>query len=169
MVRKICDVEGCGKIVVSRGLCGTHRRRVDRHGDVNAGRPFDWGTREKHPLWNSHQSAKRSRILCDEWEELQHFISGVGGFREGYILRRKRLNEPFNPDNFQWVKKPEKTTEHLNAAAWQRENRKKNPDLYFHYELKRRFKIGIEDYEEMLFVQNHVCKIYKKRVAKKIW
>lgn len=38
-----CEVKDCNAPIVSHNLCDTHRKRVERHGDVNAGRPEGWG------------------------------------------------------------------------------------------------------------------------------
>lgn len=35
-VRGACYVEGCDRQGDSRGLCGTHRRRLDRHGRIDS-------------------------------------------------------------------------------------------------------------------------------------
>ena len=86
MSRKICTCEGCGKIAVSHGLCNTHRQRLRRHGSVDAGRPADWGSRESHPMWHSHQAAKRSATLCEEWKDFSIFISAIGDKKEDHIL-----------------------------------------------------------------------------------
>lgn len=40
---KECEVKDCTNKAVAHRLCDTHRKRVDRHGDVNAGRPEGWG------------------------------------------------------------------------------------------------------------------------------
>lgn len=40
---KSCSIEGCKNLVVAKGLCDTHRKRIDRHDDVEAGRPEWWG------------------------------------------------------------------------------------------------------------------------------
>jgi len=162
-MRKLCSVEGCGKIVVSHGLCGTHRQRVLRHGDVNAGRPSDWGLRESHPLWHTHQHMKRTNTVCDEWKnDFWAFVNCVGERVNDNLLRRKRLDEPFSPDNFQWVKKQMRTKDHADRAAYMREYRKQNPDAFRNSELKRTFKIDLDKYTEMYDQQNGVCAICDK-------
>ena len=45
--RTCCLVEGCDKWAVAKGLCDTHRKRVERKGSVEAGgRPEWWGNRK---------------------------------------------------------------------------------------------------------------------------
>ena len=44
-----CMVYNCSKASVAKGLCDTHRKRVERHGDVDAERAPDWGKRENTP------------------------------------------------------------------------------------------------------------------------
>lgn len=41
-----CKFEGCGKQEFAQGYCSTHYKRIQRHGDVNHGRPPDWGVKE---------------------------------------------------------------------------------------------------------------------------
>jgi len=159
MSRKICSCEGCGKIAVSHGLCNTHRQRVRRHGSVDAGRPADWGMRENHPMWHSHQAAKRSGNLCEEWIEFTNFISAIGEKREGFVLKRLDTAKPFGPDNFKWATISEGSSAKDDRAAWMRQHRKDNPEMYKNYELKKRFGINLQQFLEMEEKQKGVCAI----------
>lgn len=55
----ICSEAGCSRSAVSRGLCDTHRKRLARHGRLDAGRPEDWGKRASHPLYKLWESMRR--------------------------------------------------------------------------------------------------------------
>jgi len=46
---KVCSVSGCEGKVVCKGLCDKHRKRLERHGDVNIVlKP--WGRRYLYPF-----------------------------------------------------------------------------------------------------------------------
>ena len=160
MSRKICTCEGCGKIAVSHGLCNTHRQRLRRHGSVDAGRPADWGSRESHPMWHSHQAAKRSGTLCQEWhDDFWAYVKGVGDRQEGKLLKRLDTSKPFGPDNFKWVDKVNDDLWRADNAAYQREHRKNNQDQHKGYELKKRFGINLQQFMEMHDKQDGKCAI----------
>lgn len=40
---KPCLMEGCQKVATAHGLCDTHRKRMERTGDIDTGRPSSWG------------------------------------------------------------------------------------------------------------------------------
>src|SRR3990172_7094151 len=57
--RNTCSIKDCGKQVVSNGLCDTHRKRLERHNNVEKGRPDSWGAAYHHPLKHSWKWLKR--------------------------------------------------------------------------------------------------------------
>ena len=64
-----CHVIDCSKPAVTKGLCDTHRKRLERHGHLDQTRPVDWGSREKHPAYRSWSGLIRYHKLntCSEW------------------------------------------------------------------------------------------------------
>lgn len=90
----MCKVEGCSKTEVSKGYCDTHRKRISRHGNVNAGRPLSWGAGEEalriKKDWNFPPKPPR-------W------------YREGFTSENERLkawlilDRELNPDKY-WEK-----------------------------------------------------------------
>lgn len=37
---KVCKIAGCGRATLAHGLCATHCKRVERHGDPRADEPI---------------------------------------------------------------------------------------------------------------------------------
>lgn len=114
--------------------------------------------KEKHPLYHSWYSAKRKNDLCEEWKnDFWLFVAEVGDRPINHILRRKNLNEKFNKDNFKWVEKQLKFKDYQDRNAYMREYRKRTQNAHKHYEVKRRYGITLEQYNEMKEAQNNVC------------
>ena len=55
---QLCNYLTCDKIAVSKGLCDTHRKRIDRHGDIYAGRPDWWGDKERRKTLGKNRKLK---------------------------------------------------------------------------------------------------------------
>ena len=82
MIKRVCIVEGCRNWATRPDdLCGKHWMRMQRHGSTDQTRPKDWGSREKHPLYNAWTWRRRERIntICDAWRnDFWLFVSDVG-------------------------------------------------------------------------------------------
>lgn len=156
---KHCNIEGCMKEPVAKGLCELHYRRLRRHGDPTKGRPQHWGKAEKHPLYDRHQYFKRQRALCDEWLDFWEFVRGIGDVPQGYRIYRKNVNEPLSSSN----NLLKKSVSSKNKAKYARKWRAANPDKAKNSELKRSFGITLDTYNTMLENQNGVCAICKRK------
>lgn len=163
-VRSLCQVEGCDDPVVSGGLCSRHAMRVQRHGDVEAGRPAGWGQKRKHPMyeaWNSMRRGSRLSGGCDpRWDDFWMFLEDVGERPEGgYRLYRKDPSMPFGKGNAEWRATILEPGQLASAAVRQRVYRMKRPHL--HQKLSRKKLYGIVDdwYERTLAAQGGVCAI----------
>jgi hypothetical protein len=169
-MRKICEVSECGGYVASQGLCDKHRKRLARHGHIEATRPKDWGSREKHPLysiWVGHRRYKTKHPLCDEWHKgFWLFVSGVDDRpSKDHHLRPINNSKPISGDNYHWVEsifnKLSTDEQKTYTTNWLREDRKRNPDKYKDKDLKKKYGIGLKEYKGMLFKQDGVCCICK--------
>lgn len=97
-----CAVEGCLRILDSRGLCTLHYHRLRAHGTtdlINRGKTktsviHDWRTRDGYgslpPEWKN-----------DFWQ----FYKDVGEKpSKNHYLRKKDVSKPYSKDNFIWLK-----------------------------------------------------------------
>lgn len=116
--------------------------------------------KEKHPLYGSWRWMCRMSIKNEvhpAWkEDFSQFIKDMGEKPEvGAQLRRKDTDKGYSPENCYWLMP--RTNE--SKAAYAREYRKKNPERIKNTELKKRFGITLDDFNNMLEKQDHVCAI----------
>lgn len=156
----LCTVPGCTEHqkTLKSGLCEKHLFRYTRHNDIAQTRPSDWGAREQHTLyktWHWHKS-KAVRGMCAEWvDDFWKFVADVGERPDGCKLRKINPDIPLSPTNFEW----HETIPSVDKAKYSREWRKANPDKAKNIDLKKRFGIGLAEYDALLEKQNKVCAI----------
>lgn len=163
-----CEIVGCEKVAVSHGLCGMHRLRFSRHGDVNAGRPEGWGSGEKHPLYYRWGSMRRTSRLAGghdpAWDNFWTFVSDVSPQpSKSHRLYRIDDTKPFGPANFKWreplgMSQGDRESKNAYMREWHRQRPHLSKALY----LKRHYGVTLEWYEERFTEQNGVCAICKK-------
>ena len=160
---KSCKVEGCGKAVVCRGLCDTHRLREDHHGHLDPTRPQDWGSKAKHPLYNTWHWIRRFGGNVDydpRWDDFWVFAKDVGDKKSArHRLKRKDIGKGFFLDNVEWQE--QKITSD-NRAAYAREWRLNNPDKVRNSDFKKNYGITLKQYEQMMADQDNLCAICEK-------
>lgn len=167
MVGKKCAVIGCAKVAVAHGLCDMHRKRKERHGDTDVGRPVDWG-RHKHPLNSIWRGFMRyHKQDCPEWWEFQTFVKDVGE-KPGVPVRfcKKDGAAPYGPTNWFWqeIDKLDATTEvRKRRLASQKAYRArvvgKNPEYFRDKDLRKNYGVTLEWYNEQYAKQQGVCAI----------
>lgn len=165
-----CEVSGCRKPAVSKGLCDTHRKRRDRHGHVFDTRPANWGAKDKHPLYGSWVWMRRKGmgLLCEEWEkDFWKFVEYMGERPSSdHIVFREDESKPYGPGNTEWRinKFIAKQSEDYrrDRREYMREWRKRNPEQVLSRELVRHYGITLEQYLEMHDAQNGVCAVCSK-------
>lgn len=167
-IGKKCLVSGCSKVSVSKGLCDTHRKRAERHGTIEQTRPVDWGAREKHLLYNRWCWLKRKHSAnLGEWVDFWAFVKGVGEAKDSrFAIARHNEQAPFGNGNWYWRKRdtspknPEaKRAKHAKyAKAWREANRDKAKSSC----LQKLYRITLDDYNQLLTLQKHVCAICKQ-------
>jgi hypothetical protein len=158
-----CTIEGCERpLKTTTGLCQYHynKKRLEE----NPKKAFA-GVRG-HPLYMIWWERKQNNLLCWEWTCFEYFVEGVGQRPEGeFFLMRIRDSEPFGPNNFKWVEHLRRKPNETNSEWWARklEARKKSyPNLYSDRNIKRKYGLTREHYEEKLKSQNYLCAICGK-------
>lgn len=163
-----CSIDGCAGNVVAKELCDLHYRRMLYHGDVEQGRPTDWGKRQYHPLYGSWiWMHRRNKKVDDRWSSFWNFVDDVVARpSDEHYLQCKDGDKPLGPDNFFWREKQYKMrgdeTRNEYQRRYMREYRKNSPEKVRGNELRKKFGIGIEQYDAMLNAQNGVCAICMK-------
>ena len=162
---KICNIAGCRKPVVARGMCDTHRKRHDRHGHVLQTRPADWGARDKHSAYETWASVRRAKIgnMCPEWAtDFWKFVEYMGNKPEGSRLFRERPDDPFGPGNAVWAAKSKSDfsdLEKVERKDYMKRWRDRNIESVLETDMKRRYGVSFDQYAAMLESQNGVCAI----------
>lgn len=161
----ICSFEGCDKPHAAHGFCNTHYRRLHRHGTVAPTRPADWGAREKHPLYRCWNALIRynAKVTCEEWKDFWAFVGAVGE-RPSPKHTISRVNEDtfFQPGNVFWrePRRDTKTQEAKKQAAdYARIWRIANLDRTIDVDLRKKYGIGLQDYNAMYENQGGLCAI----------
>ncbi len=163
----ICEIAGCGKAAVAKGLCDMHRKRYARHKDLDAARPATWGKGEAHPLYVRWGSMRRSARLSGghdlAWDDFWTFVRDVGE-PPSPTARLYRLSErhPYGPGNVTWRERVSekgsgKTREERNAYA--REYSRQRPLERKRGYLKRHYGVTLEWYDATLEAQGGVCAV----------
>ena len=160
-----CSIDGCQGNVIAHELCDLHYRRWLHHGDVQQGRPVDWGTRESHVLYSQWVWIRRNNQIVDEtWWDFWRFVRDVGERpSSAHKLFRLDENKPWGPENFFWreklILKRGSETKKDYQRRFIREYRKSNSEHFRDYDLRRRFGITLDQYEQMYREQNGRCAI----------
>lgn len=170
-MRAVCEISGCGKPVVTHGLCNMHRQRFSRHGNPDAGRPDGWGSGVSHPLYERWASMRRTSRLSGgnvpSWDRFWPFVADVGAQpTESHRLYRINKSKPFGPDNFVWrerasdghITKGDRDTKN----AYMRDYNRSRPHILKDKYLKRHYGIGVAEYETLYADQNGTCAICGK-------
>lgn len=169
--RSTCSVGGCEKVVVSNGLCDTHRKRMARHGHLNETRPDSWGAIEKHPLRNAWSHLRRHAAqhpVAPIWlEDFLQFVVDVGDRPSPkHKLFSADDTRSIGPDNFVWkravTERVSGETEQTYMNRAQKVYRALRSEAFQGYELKRRFGISNADYAKMHEAQGGLCAICQR-------
>lgn len=166
--RSLCQVDGCGKPVVSNGLCDMHRLRLRNHGHLERTRPDSWGAKHKHPLFHSWAWMRRNRekhTIDATWDaDFLQFVTDVGERpSDKHKLFAADEEKPIGPGNFVWkeaiTQRAHGEEEKTYAARVQRVYRAVRSEAYQGYELKRHFKMTRGEYLKLAEKQGHKCAI----------
>ena len=167
-----CEVKGCGRTVHANGLCSTHYTRQRRHGNLDPTRPSDWGGKGKHQLHHAYGWIKKKRgvvHICQKWlDDFWTFVEDVGDKPskrhrlylidedKGYVKGNTYWKEPVRDEVLA------KNKREYQAKYIQR-MREENPEKFRNYQFKNKYGMTLDDYNEMLVVQNGLCAICRQK------
>lgn len=131
--------EGCHEPAIARGLCSKHYQRT------------------QHPLamtWRILRSRSRGQHP-PEWETFDGFVAAVGERPSPHHqLRRVDCDRPWAADNFVW-REPLQDSNH--------ERIKRKQAAYTQaWNFRKKYKISVARYNEILAAQGGVCAICKR-------
>jgi hypothetical protein len=159
---KKCSLDDCDRPVIAQNMCDKHYRRWKRHGDTKQTRQKGWGSKEKHPLYQTWSWKKRTAIsgFADEWKDFWQFVEDVG--ERPSPKHRFCVIDPSKPiykDNYEWQEWKDGGAEQSRKTEYMKQWRKNNPAKVKNIDLKRRFGITLDDYNGMLEAQEFKCAI----------
>jgi hypothetical protein len=171
-----CYLHNCTKAAVSKGLCDTHRKRVERHGSTEPTRPLDWGSKEKHPsyaAWCNLRRYHRDAIPAGWAASFWEFVKDTPPKPQGRVsVQRHDPARPWDASNFYWKEPISSVEARADRAAYAREfarkTRAENPGYHKNLFLKRRYGMSLTQYESMLAAQNGACAICQKTEVNEI-
>lgn len=161
-----CHVHNCTHPSVANGLCQTHYKRFQRHGNIEQTRPSDWGNREKHTAYKTWCGLRRSHRLNiqEEWkEDFWKFANDVGEKPKSSRAFRPDPLKPWGVNNFYWKENRVSSDDRKQYMRdWHRKAREVNKDYYDNIDLKKNYGVTLDWYNQKLKEQNGVCAICKE-------
>jgi len=162
--RTFCQIDDCGKPVVSNGMCGMHRQRLIKTGTTDQS---EWGSKTRHPLYNSWAFLMRHRsrdAVSPRWHEFMNFAVDLGERpSRKHKLFAANDSMPIGPSNFVWkeavTQKVDGEDERTYMNRAQKIYRAVRKEAFQGYELKRRFGLSKADYDAMSQSQDGKCAI----------
>jgi len=161
-----CHVHNCNHPVIAKGLCQTHYKRLQRHGDIEQARPVDWGSREKHTAYKTWCGLRRYHLLdvSEEWRsDFWKFANDVGEKPTKSRAHRPDKTKAWSKENFYWKSSRESSEDRKEyAREWHKKSRAADPDYYANADLKKLYGVTLDWYNQKLKEQDGVCAICKE-------
>ena len=161
-----CHVINCNYPAIAKDLCNTHYKRVWRHGSADVGRPNDWGNREKHPMYRTWCGLRRYHYLDmdQSWkEDFWAFVKDVPEKNGTSKACRPDKSKPWSKKNFYWKENRSNAEDRKQyMREWQRKSRAANRNYYLDIDIRKKYGVTLQWYEETFSRQNGVCAICKQ-------
>lgn len=158
-VEGICSVENCQNPIKSFGWCNKHYQQFYKeHPNYKA--RTEYTDKRRHPLYVTWWQRKQDETLCDVWLDFDKFINDVKErpSKDHFLIRK--VEGLFGPDNFKWEEHLRKRDDESFREWWSRKRTKRialNPTLESDRNIKRKYGLSREQYNEKLQNQNHCC------------
>ncbi len=156
-----CKVDGCNNLAKVKGWCSKHYQQFYKHSEDY--KPLTGENLRVHPLYIIWWQRKRDDVLSEEWLDFKRFILDVSPKPDGnYFLLRKNGKEPYGPNNFRWQLHLQRQENESNKDWHARKRAARilaNPSMESERNLKRKYNLTKEQYNEKLKLQNFVCAI----------
>lgn len=170
-----CSVSGCESYVEKSGMCGMHYSRMYRTGHLEQTRPSDWGSREKHPLYQTWCACKRypTVVMCEEWrKDFWLFVADVGARPSSkHFLKCVDETQPLGKTNAAWK---ERLFEGLTQTTQEEKNtylrayRSVHKEKFQDKEIRRHYGITQDTYNKLREEHEDLCAICNEPETKKI-
>lgn len=173
-ISKKCKIIGCQATTVSKDLCSKHYKRWKRHGSTSEefGKITINGENiQKHPLystWRNISKINKGNEICERWKKFLNFVEDIKDKPDGkFFFTRKNATEKYSLENVFWKKIETEGTKKINKAEYMKKYMKKlrlhNPEYFVSADLKKKYGLTIDQYNEMLKLQNNRCKICNQK------
>jgi len=156
-----CSVGDCKRISLNKGLCSLHYSRQYRNGNLESKQTG----KRKHELYTIWFERKRQNMLSDDWFDFSNFINDIGDrpSKDHYLVR---LSEGlFSKDNYKWEQHLRKRDDE-SFSEWNKRKREsrifKFPLMESARNLKRKYNLTLNEYNQKLESQKFVCEICSK-------
>jgi hypothetical protein len=161
IVKGNCTIEGCEEKIKGHGLCSKHYQLWRTTGRTEK-LQREKRDSEFYAIWWQRKS---DGYLCEEWLDFTKFVKDISPKPEGNYFLVRIHNEPFGPTNFKWQEHLKRKDGESKKDWWARKRAARiaaNPSMESNRNIKRRFGLTRDAYNEKLKNQNHVCAICKQ-------
>ena len=159
-IEGVCSVDGCDKPLKGKLYCRNHYQMNYLYGRTTK---VNSGDKRKNPLYHLWFERKKNKLLCEEWLNFDSFIKGIEPKPEGnFLLLQIDGSKPFGPDNFKWQEYLKRKEGESKQDWWARKREARlaaNPAMESDRNIRRKYNLTREQYDEKLKNQNYVCAI----------
>ena len=147
----------CGEPSVARKLCNKHYLQIRKTGAIDSS---TYGTHTTHPLYERWRSMREYRVST--WDKFEAFINDVGEPPNqdlSYRLKRLDNEQPFGPNNFEWVAPLDLGPYQNNQNKYLKEWREQKGDYIKDGWLSKNYGISLKEFKDLLVRQKGVWAI----------
>ena len=159
-IEGVCSVDGCDKPLKGSLYCRNHYMMNYLYGRTTK---LHNGDKRNDPFYHLWFERKRNNLLCEAWLDFLIFKNDISPKPEGnFFLLQIDSSKPFGPNNFRWQELLKRKNGESNKDWWARKRAARivaNPSMESDRNLKRKFNLTRQEYDDKLKSQNYVCAI----------